>query len=128
MLEVAVRGEPLVHADEDDDHESVEDEPGDHEAPAPLCTGRADDCEEIHDDRGQAKSRDAELNEREGKGAYSFAFCLKVIRSCTKCEGRVVKNFLSFLDVSMSDLRWSRWILVILRGYVCGMPYCHPNP
>ena len=80
MLEVAVRGEPLVHSDEDDDHESVEDEPGDHEAPAPLCTGRADDCEEIHDDRGQAKSRDAELNEREGKGAYSFAFCRKLIR------------------------------------------------
>ena len=79
MLEVAVRGEPLVHSDEDDDHESVEDEPGDHEAPAPLGTGRADDCEEIHDDRGQAKSRDAELNEREGKGAYSFAFCRNVV-------------------------------------------------
>ena len=64
MLEVAVRGEPLVHSDQDDDHKSVEDKPGHHEAPAPFGTGCTDDCEEIHDDRGQTKSRDAKLNER----------------------------------------------------------------
>ena len=64
VLEVTVWGEPLVHSNEDDDHESVENEPGDHEAPAPLGTGCTDDGEEIHDDRGQTKSRDAELKEK----------------------------------------------------------------
>ena len=75
MFEVAVRGEPLVHADEDDDHESVEDEPGDHEAPAPLGPGCADDGEEIHDDRGQAKCRDAKLQERKIHCPLSFSSC-----------------------------------------------------
>ena len=45
VFEVAVRGEPLVHADEDDDHESVEDEPGHHEAAPPLGPRGADDGE-----------------------------------------------------------------------------------
>ena len=65
VFEVAVRGEPLVHADEDDDHESVEDEPGHHEAAPPLGPRGADDGEQVHHDRRQAERRDAELSESE---------------------------------------------------------------
>ena len=38
VFEVTIGGEPLVHSDKDDDHKSIEDEPGDHEPPTPLGT------------------------------------------------------------------------------------------
>jgi hypothetical protein len=61
VLKVAVRRKPLVHPDENDDNKSVEDEPRDHEASAPLCSGPADDGKQVDDDRGQAEGSDAKL-------------------------------------------------------------------